>query len=83
MIALGPPLVSRQCSSRSRSSSAQYGLLLFVLVFAYALFVLPKVRERAAKDVRESTRSWDLTPSDAREPHRGRTQRRAASERGR
>ena len=43
-------------------SGFQYGLLFFVLVFAYAVFVIPKLRERATESVRESTTSWDLSP---------------------
>ena len=63
LIALGPPLVfAAVLIPLALFVGLQYGLLLFVLVFAYALFVLPKVRERAAKDVRQSTRSWELTP---------------------
>ena len=40
----------------------QYGLLLFVLVFAYAIFVLPKVRERAAEDVRRERAELGAPP---------------------
>ena len=40
----------------------QFGLLLFVFVFAYAVFVIPKVRERATEAMRQSTRSWELVP---------------------
>ena len=36
--------------------------LLFVLVFGYAVFVLPKVRERATEAVRRSARTWELHP---------------------
>ena len=35
---------------------------LFVLVFAYAVFVIPKVRERATAAMAQSTRSWNLVP---------------------
>jgi hypothetical protein len=63
LIALGPPLVlAAVLIPLALLNGLQYGLLLFVLVFAYAVFVLPKVRDRAAKDVRQSTRSWELHP---------------------
>ena len=53
LMALGPPLAVPAVShSPGVLQGLQYGLLLFVLVFAYAVFVLPKLRERAAKDVR-------------------------------
>ena len=63
VIALGPPLVfAAVLVPLSILHGLQYGLLLFVLVFAYAIFVLPKVRERATEDARRSARSWELHP---------------------
>jgi len=63
MIALGPPLLLAAIFiPLAIFVGVQYGLLLFVLIFAYALLVIPKVRERATRSVHESTRSWDLNP---------------------
>ena len=63
LIALGPPLVlAAILVPLAIFVGVQYGLLLFVLVFAYAVFALPKVRERASASVSHSTRSWELEP---------------------
>lgn len=63
LLALGPPLVLAAIFiPLGIFVGIQYGLLLFVLVFAYAIFVIPKVRERATLALQESTRSWDLRP---------------------
>lgn len=63
LIALGPPLVlAAILVPLSIVAGIQFALLLFVLVFAYAVFVMPKVRDRATTSVRESARSWDLSP---------------------
>ena len=62
-ISLGPPLaLAAVLVPLAIVYGAQYGLLLFVLVFAYAVFVIPKVRERATRSVRDSARSWSLNP---------------------
>jgi hypothetical protein len=63
LISLGPPLVlAAILVPLAIVYGAQYGLLLFVFVFAYAVFVIPKVRERATQSVRESSRTWSLSP---------------------
>ena len=63
LLALGPPLVlAAILIPLAILYGLQFGLLLFVLVFAYAVFVIPKVRERATENMRESTRSWNLVP---------------------
>src|SRR5262245_27991189 len=63
LLSLGPPLVlAAVLVPLAIVYGVQFGLLLFVLVFAYAVFVIPKVRERATRDVRESSRSWSLGP---------------------
>ena len=63
LLAVGPPLVlAAVFIPLAIVSGLQYGLLFFVLVFAYAVFVIPKLRERAAESVRRSTRSWELVP---------------------
>ena len=63
ILALGPPLL---CAAvlvpLAVVFGLQFALLLFVLVVAYGLFVLPRLRERATRDVRESRRTWELTP---------------------
>ncbi len=40
----------------------QYAFLLFVLVMGYALLVVPQLRRRASRRMRESTKSWKLRP---------------------
>jgi hypothetical protein len=63
LIALGPPLLfAAVLVPLAILVGLQYGLLLFVLVFGYAVFVLPKVRERATEAVRRSARTWALHP---------------------
>jgi hypothetical protein len=60
-LTLGPPLVfAAILVPLAIVYGFQYGLLLFVLVFAYAVFVIPKVRERATAALQQSTRSWNL-----------------------
>ena len=63
LLALGPPLVLAAIFiPLAILVGVQYGLLLFVLIFAYAVFVIPKVRERATRSMSENTRRWDLSP---------------------
>ena len=63
VLALGPPLVfAAILIPLAIVAGFQYGLLFFVLVFGYSVFVIPKLRERATRSVRESTTSWDLSP---------------------
>lgn len=63
LLTLGPPLVlSAVLIPLAVLYGLQFALLLFVLVLAHALFVMPKVRERATASVRQSTRSWKLGP---------------------
>ena len=63
LLTLGPPLVLAAIMiPLAIVAGLQFGLLLFVLVFAHAVFVMPKVRERATESVRKSTRSWNLVP---------------------
>ena len=63
LFALGPPLVlAAVMIPLAIFYGLQFGLLLFVFVFAYAVFVIPKVRERATEAMRLSTRSWELVP---------------------
>jgi hypothetical protein len=63
LLTLGPPLLlAAVLIPLAILQGLQYGLLLFVLVFAHAVFVMPKVRERATETVRQSTRKWSLSP---------------------
>ena len=40
----------------------QYAFLLFVFVMGYALLAVPQIRRRAARQMRDSTKSWKLRP---------------------
>jgi hypothetical protein len=63
LLALGPPLaLAAILIPLAIFAGLQFGLLLFVLVFAYAVFVIPKVRDRATRSMSENTRRWDLSP---------------------
>jgi hypothetical protein len=63
LLTLGPPLaLAAVLVPLAVVYGFQYGLLLFVLVFAHAVFVMPKVRSRATEAVRQSTRHWNLSP---------------------
>jgi hypothetical protein len=44
----------------------RYAFILFVLVMAYALLVLPQLRKRARKDVLESAPRWKLRQTEPR-----------------
>jgi len=62
LLALGPPvLFAAILIPLAILVGIQFGLLFFVLVLAYGIFVIPRVRERATRSVRESTRSWNLS----------------------
>jgi len=61
LLALGPPIaLAAIFVPLAIFVGVQYGLLLFVLLFAYAVFVIPKVREHATRRVGASARSWSL-----------------------
>lgn len=63
LLALGPPLVlAAILLPLAVVAGIQFGLLFFVLVLAYGIFVIPKVRQRATRSMSESTRSWSLSP---------------------
>ena len=63
LLAIGPPLaLAAVLVPAAVFVGIQFAFLLFALVLAYGLFVVPKVRERAARDVRASTRAWQLSP---------------------
>ena len=63
LLTIGPPLaLAAVLVPLAIFVGLQYGLLLFVLVFAHAVFVVPKLRDRATASVGRSTRSWELRP---------------------
>lgn len=62
-LALGPPLAfAAVLVPLAILYGLQYGLLLFVLVFAYGVFVIPRLRQRASTAIHRSTASWELRP---------------------
>jgi hypothetical protein len=63
LLSLGPPLaLAAVLVPLAIVYGLQFGLLLFVGIFAYAVFVIPKVRERATRTMYESARTWSLSP---------------------
>ena len=63
LLAIGPPLaLAAVLVPVAVFVGVQFAFLLFVLVLAYGLLVMPKVRERATEGVRANTRSWKLRP---------------------
>ena len=63
LLAIGPPLaLAAVLVPAAVFVGVQFAFFLFALVLAYGLFVVPKVRERAAQDVRASSTSWQLRP---------------------
>ena len=63
LLVLGPPLVlAAILIPLAATVGIQYAFLLFVLVMAYALLVIPQLRRRASRHMRDSTKSWKLRP---------------------
>jgi len=63
LLALGPPLLlAAILIPLAVLSGLQYALLLFVLVMAWGLLVIPQLRRRASTHIRTSTKSWKLRP---------------------
>jgi hypothetical protein len=63
LLAVGPPIaLAAIFVPLAVLQGLQFALLLFVLVMTYGLFVLPRIKERATREVRETNRSWELTP---------------------
>ena len=63
LLALGPPLVlAAILIPLAIVSGSSSGSCSSCSCFAYAVFVMPKVRERATEAMRQSTRSWELVP---------------------
>jgi hypothetical protein len=63
LLVLGPPLLlAAILIPLAAVVGLQYAFLLFVLVMAYALLAVPQLRRRAARQMRDSTKSWKLRP---------------------
>lgn len=60
---IGPPLaMSAVLIPLAVVAGIQFALLLFVLVLAHLLLVMPRVRSRATASVRRNSTSWTLRP---------------------
>ncbi len=63
LIALGPPLLlAAILIPLAVLVGLQFAFLLFVLVMAWGLLVIPQLRKRASSQLRKSTKSWKLRP---------------------
>jgi len=63
LLAIGPPIVlAAILIPLAIFVGAQFAFLLFVLVAAYGLLVVPPLRRRATRRLGESVRSWKLSP---------------------
>jgi hypothetical protein len=63
LLTIGPPLaLAAVLVPLAILVGVQFAFLLFVLVMAYALLVLPRVRGRATENVRRSAATWRLEP---------------------
>jgi hypothetical protein len=63
LLVLGPPLaLAAVLVPLAVLVGIQYAFVLFVLVMAHGLLVVPRLRERATESVRSSTRQWQLRP---------------------
>ncbi len=63
LLALGPPLtLAAVLVPLAVVAGLEFALLLFVLVMAWGLLVIPQLRRRASTHIRTSTKSWKLRP---------------------
>lgn len=63
LLTLGPPLAAALVLvPLAVFVDVSWGFMLFFLTLAYGLFVLPRIRRRARRHVRESTSRWTLEP---------------------
>ncbi len=63
LIALGPPLLlAAVLIPLAVIEGLQFAFLLFVLVMAWGLLVIPQLRRRATTHMRNSAKSWKLRP---------------------
>jgi hypothetical protein len=63
LLVLGPPVaLAAVLVPMAVIVGVQWGLLLFVLVMAYGLLAVPRLRTKAAERVLGNTRQWELHP---------------------
>lgn len=63
LLALGPPLtLAAVLIPLAVLVGIQFAFLLFVLVMAWGLLVVPQIRRRALRHLRESAKAWTLRP---------------------
>lgn len=63
LLALGPPVaLAVVLVPLAVVVGMQWGFLFFVLVMAYALLVVPRLRAKATRNVLDNTRRWELHP---------------------
>ena len=63
LLAVGPPLVAAAVLlPLAAVVGLQFAILLFGLVTAWALFVVPQLRRRQARRILKGTPSWNLRP---------------------
>ena len=61
LIVLGPPLaLAAVLIPLAVVAGLQFAFLLLVLVMAYALLVMPRIRSRATESVRRNAATWKL-----------------------
>jgi hypothetical protein len=61
LLTLGPPLaLAAVMVPLAVLDDVSWGFLLFFFTLAHGLFVLPRIRQRAHRHVRESTSRWKL-----------------------
>ncbi len=63
LLTVGPPLaLAAVLVPLAIFEGLQWAFLLFVLVMAYALLVIPRLRAKATQRVLSNTRQWELHP---------------------
>ncbi len=63
LLVLGPPLLlAAILIPLAAINGIQFAFLLFVLAMAWALLVVPQLRRRTSRQMRDSTKSWKLRP---------------------
>ena len=63
LLVLGPPLLlAAILIPLAAIKGIQFAFLMFVLAMAWALLVVPQLRRRASRRMRDSTKSWKLRP---------------------
>jgi hypothetical protein len=63
LLVLGPPLLlAAILIPLAAIKGLQFAFLMFVLAMAWALLVVPQLRRRASRRMRDSTKSWKLRP---------------------